>query len=214
MLGRFSSRKIEMSAPLAGVHPHLLAEPVEPAVPAAPALVHHELQQSDDYLRLKVELHHHLIDRFNLSTIEQLDAAQLQEQIRPIVRDYIREHAVPLNAVEIDTLVSDTADEMLGLGPLEPLLKDDGIADILINTHRNVYIERGGRLERTAVRFSDEAHLMRIVNKIVAGVGRRVDESSPLVDARLADGSRVNVAIRPVSIDGPLVSIRKFSRQP
>jgi pilus assembly protein CpaF len=214
MLGRFSSRKIEVAEPPSGVQAHPAAPAVDPAVHAAPKLVHQELQQSDDYLRLKVELHHHLIDRFNLSTIEQLDAAQLQEQIRPIVRDYIREHAVPLNAVEIDTLVSDTADEMLGLGPLEPLLKDDGIADILINTHRNVYIERGGRLERTAVRFSDEAHLMRIVNKIVAGVGRRVDESSPLVDARLADGSRVNVAIRPVSIDGPLVSIRKFSRQP
>src|SRR6185503_15178800 len=105
-----------------------------------------------------------------------------------IVRDYVREHAVALNAQEIDTLVSDTADEMLGLGPLEPLLKDDGISDILINTHNKVYIERSGRLEPTAVRFRDEAHLMRIVNKIVSGVGRRVDESSPMVDARLPDG--------------------------
>jgi pilus assembly protein CpaF len=103
---------------------------------------------------------------------------------------------------------------MLGLGPIEPLLKDDSIADILINTHRRVFIERRGVLEETGIRFRDEAHLLRVVNKIVAAVGRRVDESSPMVDARLADGSRVNVAVRPVSIDGPLVSIRKFSRRP
>jgi pilus assembly protein CpaF len=216
MLGRFSSRTIERPGPESIGRPNGAVEPVA-AAPIAPAPVAQEREagdSSDGYLRLKVELHHHLIDRFNLSAIEQLNPAQLQEQIRPIVRDYVRERALPFNALEIDTLVSDTADEMLGLGPLEPLLKDDSIADILINTHRRVFIERAGRLEETAVRFSDEAHLMRIVSKIVAGVGRRVDEGSPMVDARLADGSRVNVAIRPVSIDGPLVSIRKFSRQP
>ena len=212
MLGRFSSRTVQAvdALPTAPV-PLRPADPGEarPLQPQPP-----QLQQSDQYLKLKVELHHHLIDRFNLTVIEQLNAAQLQEQIRPIVRDYVREHAVALNASEIDTLVSETADEMLGLGPLEPLLADDSISDILINTHRSVYIEREGKLEPTAVRFSDEAHLMRIINKIVAGVGRRVDESSPMVDARLPDGSRVNVAIRPVSIDGPLVSIRKFARRP
>jgi pilus assembly protein CpaF len=111
-------------------------------------------------------------------------------------------------------MVSDTADEMLGLGPIEPLLKDDSIADILIVGPKTVYIERGGKLQLTDVRFKDEAHLLRIVNKIVSSVGRRVDESSPLVDARLADGSRVNAAIRPVAVDGPQVSIRKFARKP
>jgi pilus assembly protein CpaF len=103
---------------------------------------------------------------------------------------------------------------MLGLGPIEPLLKDDTIADILINTHRHVFIERKGQLEETGVRFRDEAHLMRVINKIVSAIGRRVDESYPMVDARLADGSRVNIAVRPISVDGPLVSIRKFSRRP
>jgi pilus assembly protein CpaF len=173
-----------------------------------------DFRHTDDYLSLKVDLHHHLVDRFNLAGLEQASVDQLREDIRPVVRDYIRAKNVPLNAPEIDNLVADTADEMLGLGPLEPLLKDDGIADILINTHRKVYIERRGQLEETNVRFRDEAHLLRIVNKIVSAVGRRVDESSPMVDARLADGSRVNVAVRPVSIDGPLVSIRKFSREP
>jgi pilus assembly protein CpaF len=103
---------------------------------------------------------------------------------------------------------------MLGLGPIEPLLKDDSVADILINTHEQVYIERRGQLEPTPIRFRDEQHLLRIINKIVATVGRRIDESSPMVDARLADGSRVNVAVRPIAVDGPLVSIRKFSRTP
>ncbi len=130
------------------------------------------------------------------------------------MRDFVRTAAIAINARELDQLTIDTADEMLGLGPIEPLLKDDSIADILINTHRRVFIERRGVLEETGIRFRDEAHLLRVVNKIVAAVGRRVDESMPMVDARLADGSRVNVAVRPISIDGPLVSIRKFSRRP
>ena len=159
-------------------------------------------------------MHRHLIDRFNLSALETATKNEILNEIRPIVREFVRNINVPLNARELDQLTSDTADEMLGLGPIEPLLKDDFIADILINTHRRVFIERRGVLEETGVRFRDEAHLLRVVNKIVAAIGRRVDESSPMVDARLADGSRVNVAVRPVSIDGPLVSIRKFSQKP
>ena len=130
------------------------------------------------------------------------------------MRDYVKAQNLALNAKEMDNLVSDLGDEMLGLGPIEPLLKDDTISDILIVGPRTVYIERAGRLKRTDVRFKDEQHLLRIINKIVASVGRRVDESSPLVDARLADGSRVNAAIRPVAVDGPQVSIRKFSKRP
>jgi pilus assembly protein CpaF len=103
---------------------------------------------------------------------------------------------------------------MIGFGPIEPLLKDPTVNDILINTHKNCYVERFGKLERTKVHFKDEAHLIRIINKIVAGIGRRVDESSPMVDARLPDGSRVNIAIRPIAVDGPMVSIRKFSERP
>ncbi|TGV63845.1 CpaF family protein, partial [Mesorhizobium sp. M00.F.Ca.ET.149.01.1.1] len=127
---------------------------------------------------------------------------------------FVRVINVPLTSRVLDQLTSDTADEMLGLGPIEPLLKDDSIADILINTHNHVFIERRGVLEETSIRFRDEAHLLRVVNKIVSNIGRRVDESSPMVDARLDDGSRVNIAVRPISVDGPLVSIRKFSRNP
>ncbi|MER9139830.1 CpaF family protein [Mesorhizobium sp. M0830] len=168
----------------------------------------------DDFLTLKVELHRHLIDRFNLSALETASKDEILNEIRPIVREFVRSRNVPLNARELDQLTSDTADEMLGLGPIEPLLKDDSIADILINTHNHVFIERRGVLEETSIRFRDEAHLLRVVNKIVSAIGRRVDESSPMVDARLADGSRVNIAVRPISVDGPLVSIRKFSKNP
>jgi pilus assembly protein CpaF len=171
-------------------------------------------RHGDEFLNLKVELHRHLIERFNLATLETASKEQILDEIRPVVREFVRDANVPLNARELDVLIGDTADEMLGLGPIEPLLKDDSIADILINTHRRVFIERRGQLEETSIRFRDEAHLMRVINKIVSAIGRRVDESYPMVDARLEDGSRVNIAVRPISVDGPLVSIRKFSRTP
>ena len=167
-----------------------------------------------DFVSERVNLHRYLLDKINLGILDTLEKDELHDEIRPLVRDYIRENNFPLNAKELDTLISEITDEMLGLGPIEPLLTDDTIADILINGHGTVYIERFGKLEESEMRFKDEAHLLRIVNKIVAAVGRRVDESSPLVDARLADGSRVNVAIRPVAVDGPQVSIRKFSKKP
>ncbi|AZO49030.1 MAG: CpaF family protein [Mesorhizobium sp.] len=170
--------------------------------------------QGNDFLTLKVELHRHLIDRFNLTALENASKDEILDEIRPIVREFVRARNIPLNARELDQLTSDTADEMLGLGPIEPLLKDDSIADILINTHNRVFIERRGVLEETKIRFRDEAHLLRVVNKIVSAIGRRVDESAPMVDARLDDGSRVNIAVRPISVDGPLVSIRKFSKHP
>src|SRR4029079_385640 len=130
------------------------------------------------------------------------------------VADYVRAERISLNQKELDLFAAEIVDEMIGFGPIEPLLKDPTVNDILINTHRTCYVERFGKLERTRVHFKDEAHLLRIVNKIVAGIGRRVDESSTMVDARLPDGSRVNIAIRPISVDGPLVSIRKFSERP
>jgi pilus assembly protein CpaF len=129
-----------------------------------------------------------------------------------LVAQYVLAERLALNAQELGDFVSEILDEMRGLGPLEPLLKDPAVNDILINGHECVYIERQGLLEPTGVRFKDEAHLLRIINKIVAAVGRRVDESHPMCDARLLDGSRVNVAVRPVAVDGPLVSIRKFSK--
>ena len=167
-----------------------------------------------DFVVERVDLHRYLLERINLAVLDAMDEDQLHGELRPLVRTYAKERNFPLNAAELDALTSDISDEMLGLGPIEPLLGDDTISDILVVGPQKVYIERFGRVEETRVRFKDEEHLLRIINKIVASVGRRVDESSPLVDARLADGSRVNVAIRPVAVDGPQVSIRKFSKKP
>lgn len=178
----------------------------------AEVLAHDQTKQ--DMVAQRVALHRFLLDRINLGILDTMDGEELVEEIKPLVREYVRDHNFPLNAKELDSLIIDTTNEMLGLGPLEPLLKDDSIADVLVNNHRQVFIERFGRLEETDIQFKDEDHLMRIVTKIVSAVGRRVDESSPLVDARLSDGSRVNVAVRPVAVDGPMVSIRKFSAQP
>lgn len=171
-------------------------------------------QEQQNMVAMRVALHRHLLDEINLSVLDTMYTEELVDEIRPLVRDFIKKNQFPLSAPELDALILDTTNEMLGLGPLEPLLKDDTIADILVNSHEQVFIERFGQLEQTDIRFKDEDHLLRIVNKIVSAVGRRVDESSPLVDARLPDGSRVNVAVRPVAVDGPMVSIRKFSRRP
>jgi pilus assembly protein CpaF len=138
----------------------------------------------------------------------------MKRQIHGLVSQYTMNERLPLNTKELADFVAEILDEMTGLGPIEPLLKDPTVSDILINGHECVFVERHGVLEPTVVRFKDEPHLLRIVNKIVSAVGRRVDESYPLCDARLLDGSRVNVAIRPIAVDGPLVSIRKFSKKP
>ena len=172
------------------------------------------IQIQQDIVAQRVELHNYLLDRVNLSLLDTLSAEALIEEVKPIVREFVKAQEFPLSSSELEALIIDTANEMLGLGPLEPLLKDDTIADVLVNSHRQVYIERFGQLEKTNIQFKDNAHLMRIVTKIVSAVGRRVDESSPLVDARLPDGSRVNIAVRPVAIDGAMVSIRKFSKRP
>ncbi|MDF3153960.1 CpaF family protein [Mesorhizobium sp. XAP10] len=208
MLGRFIKGPSEQQpAPKAE---SLTVLPVASAPSPAADIESH----GNDFLTIKVELHRHLIDRFNLTALESASKDEILNEIRPIVREFVRNRNVPLNARELDQLTSDTADEMLGLGPIEPLLKDDSITDIMINTHKRVFIERRGMIEETAIRFRDEAHLLRVINKIVSAIGRRVDESSPMVDARLEDGSRVNIAVRPISVDGPLVSIRKFSKNP
>jgi pilus assembly protein CpaF len=162
----------------------------------------------------KLKLHTKIIDEFNLPQLEKLSPEDLVREIRTYVSEYARTERLSLNQKELDIFATEIVDEMIGFGPIEPLLKDPTVNDILINTHKTCYVERFGRLERTKVHFKDEAHLLRIINKIVAGIGRRVDESSPMVDARLPDGSRVNIAIRPISVDGPMVSIRKFSEKP
>jgi len=167
-----------------------------------------------DFVTERVTMHRFLLDKINLSILDTMEEDEIHDELRPLVRAYAKENNFPLSANELEALISDIGDEMLGLGPIEPLLADDTVTDILIVGAGTVFVERFGMLERTKVRFKDEDHLMRIINKIVASVGRRVDESSPLVDARLADGSRVNVAVRPVAVDGPQVSIRKFSKKP
>jgi pilus assembly protein CpaF len=169
---------------------------------------------SDKLLDAKVRLHRRLIEEINLSALEKLPEDEIRAHIQQLVTQYILVERLALNAQELNDFVSEILDEMTGLGPLEPLLKDAAVNDILINGHECVYVERAGMLEPTNVRFKDEAHLLRIINKIVSAVGRRVDEAHPMCDARLLDGSRVNVAVRPIAVDGPLVSIRKFSKKP
>jgi pilus assembly protein CpaF len=161
---------------------------------------------------LKSRIHSRLLDVLNLAMIERTPRETLRHEVRGAVIELLAEEKRLLTPIQTDKLTDDVLDEILGLGPLEPLLKDDTVADILINTHDTVYVERRGKLELTDVQFQDTRHLVRIINKIVSAVGRRVDESSPMVDARLADGSRVNAIIPPLAVDGPLVSIRKFSR--
>jgi pilus assembly protein CpaF len=170
----------------------------------------------DEYFELKARLHDRLIDLLDLSMIEKLDRQTLSAQIRKIIEKIMRDEqlALPLNMSEREKIFTEIVDEVMGYGPIEPLLKDPTVSDILINTYRHIYIERRGKLEPTDARFKDDAHLRRIIDKIVSSVGRRIDESSPMVDARLPDGSRVNAIIPPLAIDGPIVSIRRFAVNP
>jgi pilus assembly protein CpaF len=162
----------------------------------------------------KLKLHGRIVDEFNLALLEKLSPEELHRQVHAYIADYVRTERISLNQKELAVFSDEVIAEMVGFGPIEPLLKDPTVSDILINTHKLCFVERFGKMERTNVRFRDEAHLLRIINKIVSGIGRRVDESTPMVDARLPDGSRVNVAIRPVAVDGPMVSIRKFAERP
>ena len=171
------------------------------------------IKQRPALLDEKLKLHARIIDEFNLAILEKLPRDELIRQVNGYVANYVRTEKLSLNQKELELFCKEIIDEMTGYGPLEPLLKDPTVSDILINTHKRCFVERFGKLHETSVYFKDEAHLLRIIGKIVAGVGRRIDESSPMVDARLPDGSRVNVAVRPISIDGPLVSIRKFSER-
>ena len=183
-----------------------VAEPTAPKpAPPAPADT-----KAFDQLDAKLRIHAKLIDELDLSVLDKLDDETMRRRVRGIVSEIIKKEEMALSATEEASFADAVMDEMTGLGPIEPLLKDDSIADILINGFDQVYVERHGKLQLAPVRFADNDHLLRIV----AAVGRRVDESQPLVDARLLDGSRVNAAVLPIAIDGPLVSIRKFSKSP
>ena len=170
-------------------------------------------QTGAEYQELKFTIHRKLLDRINLEALSSLAGERARAEIRIAVAKLVDEERTPLSLAEKERVIEEVLDEVFGLGPLEPLLRDSSISDILVTTPKLVYIERGGKLFRTSVEFKDNTHLLRIIEKVVARVGRRVDESSPLVDARLPDGSRVNAAIPPVAVDGPLLSIRRFGKE-
>ncbi|TNE31973.1 MAG: CpaF family protein, partial [Alphaproteobacteria bacterium] len=171
-------------------------------------------EREESLLQIRMAIHQALLDKINLSMLDKLPEEQIKAEIAGIVPELLVTFDQPLNRDERANLVDEVMDELLGLGPIEPLLKDETITDVLVNGAETVFIERGGVLERAPTRFQDEKHLMRIIQKIVSAVGRRIDESSPFVDARLADGSRVNAIIAPLALDGSLLSIRKFAKIP
>ena len=166
------------------------------------------------FLELKSRMHDALLDRLNYAVIDKISNDDLRREVAALVSEILSEENRPLRSAEFQKLVDELLDEILGLGPLEPLLDDPSVNDILVNGHNSVFVERHGILERTSTRFRDEKHLLRIIDKIVSRIGRRVDEATPWVDARLEDGSRFNAIIRPCAIDGPSISIRKFAKMP
>jgi pilus assembly protein CpaF len=168
----------------------------------------------NSFQEMKARLHRTLINRMDLTKLSSLTPEQVHAEVSRLAEIVLAQEAMPLSASERERLVSDVQHELFGLGPLEPLLKDPTISDILVNRHDTIYIERRGKIERTNVTFKDDEHLMRVIERIVSSVGRRIDESSPMVDARLQDGSRVNAIIPPLAIDGPVVSIRRFGADP
>jgi pilus assembly protein CpaF len=169
---------------------------------------------SQHFHDLKVELHRGLIDQLDLKSFEKLDPAELRAELRPTLVEMVSAPDLPLNRFERERMVEELLDELTGLGPLEPILKDPTVSDILVNGYATVYVERRGKLELTGARFRDNGHLGQIIHRIVSRVGRRIDETAPMVDARLADGSRVNAIIPPLAIDGPTLSIRRFGANP
>jgi pilus assembly protein CpaF len=167
-----------------------------------------------DFGTVKATIHRKLIQKLNLDRLTEVNREDVRREVTQILEALVVGESTPMNLQERERLAQEVLDEVFGLGPLEPLLADPTVSDILVNTHKRVYVERKGILEMTSVQFRDDIHLMGIIDRIVSAVGRRVDESSPMVDARLADGSRVNAIIPPLAVDGPCLSIRRFGRDP
>ncbi|NNF38058.1 MAG: CpaF family protein, partial [Gemmatimonadetes bacterium] len=165
-----------------------------------------------DLSEIKGRIHRKLIDRLNLSNLEAVGREEASRTIRDVIQEIMAWENVALNVSERESLAEEILDEIFGLGPLEPLMKDPEVSDILVNTYKDVFVERGGRLYRTDIRFQNDRHLLQVIDRIVSAIGRRIDDSSPMVDARLPDNSRVNAVIPPLSIDGPHLSIRRFKR--
>jgi len=163
-----------------------------------------------DFASVKTAIHRKLIQKLNLDKLTEANREDVRREVSQILEALVHGESTPMNLQERERLVQEVLDEVFGLGPLEPLLADPTVSDILVNTYRRVYVERKGKLEQTSVQFRDDIHLMGIIDRIVSAIGRRIDESSPMVDARLADGSRVNAIIPPLSVDGPILSIRRF----
>src|SRR5215207_6982054 len=181
-----------------------------PPAPTAPSRTSRTDAARPQYIELKANVHRKLLNRLNLEALANADRARAESEIRTLLFDLLAEEGTPLSMAEREVFLSDVIDEVFGLGPLEPLLRDPSVSDILVNTYKSVYVERNGKLEKHATTFQDDRHLLRVIDRIVSGVGRRVDDSSPMVDARLPDGSRVNAIIPPLAVDGPLLSIRRF----
>ncbi|UWP91164.1 CpaF family protein [Aliiroseovarius crassostreae] len=204
--------KSDVPAAAAPEQPRVQRRPTEQKVAARAAPLDKERKRKERLSELKVELHKELLDSLNLSALETASEKELREEITAITSEFLQDKAVVLNRDERMSLNQELYDEVTGLGPLETLLKDDSVNDILVNGPQQIFVERAGKLELTDITFKDERHLMRIIDKIVSAVGRRVDESNPHVDARLADGSRFNAMVPPIAVDGSLVSIRKFKK--
>jgi len=185
---------------VAAPHAPTAGRPSRPAPPAP----------RREYLELRATVHRKLLNRLNLEALAHVERPRAESEIRTLLSQLLTEESAPLSLGERETLFAEVLDDVFGLGPLEPLLRDPSISDILVNTCSHVFVERGGVLERVSASFQDNAHLLRIIDRIVSRVGRRVDDSSPMVDARLPDGSRVNAIIAPLAVDGPLLSIRRF----
>jgi pilus assembly protein CpaF len=182
-----------------------------PARPASPTVPAHAPRAQ--YVQLKGNVHRKLLNRLNLEALASVDRQRAEGEIRTLVFELMAEENTPVSIAEREQILSDILDEVFGLGPLEPLLRDPSVNDILVNTYKYVYVERGGVLTKMPTTFQDDRHLLRVIDRIVSAVGRRVDDSSPMVDARLADGSRVNAIIPPLAVDGPLLSIRRFPKE-
>src|SRR5882672_5689060 len=186
-----------------------LNTPPNPAGPGTPARPRADAPRPG-YIELKANVHRKLLNRLNLEALASAERSRAEAEIRTLLFDLIAEEGMPLTMAEREVIYADVIDEVFGLGPLEPLLRDPTVSDILVNTYKHVYVERQGKLEKLPTTFQDDKHLMRVIDRIVSGVGRRVDDSSPMVDARLPDRSRVNAIIPPLAVDGPLMSIRRF----
>ncbi|MGH8189511.1 MAG: CpaF family protein, partial [Steroidobacteraceae bacterium] len=181
-----------------------------PAAAVAAAAAAKNDARRAQYLEVRGVVHRKLLTRLNLEKLASAERSRVEAEIRPLVSSLIVESGIPLSLTEREAIVGDVLDEVFGFGPLEPLLRDKTISDILVNTYTHVFVERHGKLERVPAAFQDNQHLLRVIDRIVSGVGRRIDDNSPMVDARLPDGSRVNAVIPPLAVDGPILSIRRF----